>query len=127
MYNLENRKLGFHLVAYDANNPSGMLLGMMSAVILTDVWAHGGKVVWGQGAYTRPEARRYNIMVKLMFTLIQLCKKNNEVLKLRGWTNNAHFVDLTSSKIEISKVDTSKLFYAADIGKPNSMRTSPKL
>ena len=46
MYNFENKKLGYHLVAYDANNPTGKLLGMMSTMITTDVWA-GGKVVWG--------------------------------------------------------------------------------
>ena len=47
MYNLDKKKLGYHIVAYDANNPTGKLLGMMSTIIVTDIWAHGGKVVWG--------------------------------------------------------------------------------
>ena len=96
-------------------------------MISTDVWAKGGKVVWGQGGYTRPEARRYNVMIKLISTLAQLCRDNPEVHTLRGWTNNTHFVDLIDNKFEGSKLDTSKLFYTADIGKPNTMRPSPKL
>ena len=65
---------------------------MVSVVILTDVWARGGKVVWGQGGYTRPEARRYNVMVKLLAMMVELCKKDPELRMFRGWTNNAHFV-----------------------------------
>ena len=47
LYNFNNRKLGYHLVAFDANNPTGQLLGTMSAIITTDVYARGGKSIWG--------------------------------------------------------------------------------
>ena len=102
MDNLGNRKLVWHLVAYDANNPSSLLLGMVSVVILTDVWARGGKVLWGQGSYTRPEARRYNVMIKLLGMTFELCKKDPELRIFRTWTNNAHVVDIAANKFEIS-------------------------
>ena len=71
---------------------------MASAVICTDVWAKGGKVMWGQGGYTRPEARRHNVLVKLLAMNVELCKKDPELRMMRGWTNNAQMVDLAAKK-----------------------------
>ena len=101
---------------------------MVSFMISTDVWARGGKVVWAQGAYTRPEARRYNIMIKLASTAAKLSKKDLEVRDMRMWTGKTfHMVDLLTNKTQIGTFDSSKLFYTADIGKPNIMRPSLKL
>ena len=75
---------------------------MASAVICTDVWAKGGKVMWGQGGYTRPEARRHNVLVKLVGMMVELCKKDPELRIYRTWTNNATVVDIAANKFEIS-------------------------
>ena len=112
MKSFENRKLIYHIVAYDANNSSSLILGMSTFVIHTDIYAKGGKAIWGLGAYVKPEVRRHGIVVKIEKYMAEEGRKNPEVRIVRGRTApTSKITKLNAAKMGKSSEIDKNLFY----------------